>query len=327
VPTILLAAAMLAAGSQSSDAAFTAQTSNPANQLSAASSFERLRVASGTYTGNATDSRNITGLGFQPNLVIVKANSAQTAVARSSTMSGDVAKPLSGATALTANLIQNLQADGFQVGTDARVNASATTYYWVAIKAATGTMSLGTYTGNGATVAVSGLGYSPEAVMVLGAGAQSSVLRIAGMTTGFTFDSGTGVSSSVTSLDSGGFTVGNNAATSSSGVVYHYIAFNDVPGITDVATYTGNGAARTISGLGLNPSVALVRSTSTTSARAGVWRPSSVTGTGSLRFNAAVNDTTAITALGSGSFNTGTSVDANASANAYAYLALKDEGP
>ena len=88
-----LAALAALATTRPSGAAFSAQTQNPANELTTASSFERMRVASGTYTGNATDNRNV-ATPFAPDLVIVKGNTAQTAVARTSTMSGDTSKPL-----------------------------------------------------------------------------------------------------------------------------------------------------------------------------------------------------------------------------------------
>ena len=88
-------------GGAATFAAFTATTSNSGNSFSAAATFgNTLRVASGSYTGNDTDNRAITDPGFQPDLVIVKADTNQIGVARSSTMTGDASKPLDGTTAL-----------------------------------------------------------------------------------------------------------------------------------------------------------------------------------------------------------------------------------
>jgi hypothetical protein len=54
-------------------------------------------MLSGSYPGNGTDNRAITGLKFQPDVVIIKAsNSAQEAVIRTSSMSGDLSKPMGG---------------------------------------------------------------------------------------------------------------------------------------------------------------------------------------------------------------------------------------
>ena len=97
--------------------------------LEAISGTSQAQVISGSYTGNATDGRSITGVGFQPDVVIVKSASTGIAVLRTSSMSGDNTKPMTGATALTANQIQSLTSDGFTVGTDSAVNASSTTYY------------------------------------------------------------------------------------------------------------------------------------------------------------------------------------------------------
>jgi hypothetical protein len=226
-------------------------------------------------------------------------------------------------------MIQALQATGFQVGLNARVNTTGTTYNWVAISKAQGTMSVASYTGNGAASrSITGLGYSPEAVMVFGATAVAPALRLPGMTTGFAFDTGTGIANSVTALGADGFTVGSSTSTNTNAVVYHYVSWNETPGLVKTGSYTGNGVAnRSITGAGFAPSLALVRSSSTTTSRAGVWRPSALTGTGSLRFNAAANDSNAITALQTDGFQLGVNADANANANAYAYLALKDESP
>ena len=73
----------------------------------------------GNGTGNGADNRAITGLGFTPDLVIIKARTdPQVGVIRTSTMVGDLSKELTGGTALVANEIQSLDANGFTIGTD-----------------------------------------------------------------------------------------------------------------------------------------------------------------------------------------------------------------
>jgi len=88
------------------------------------------QMTTGTYTGNGVAGRPITGLSFQPDIVLIKvdyqdattqANAA--AVLRTSTMSGDISKPLMGLSPLAANLIQSLDAHGFPVGNELRVKA------------------------------------------------------------------------------------------------------------------------------------------------------------------------------------------------------------
>ena len=313
----------LAPDTPSSGANFAASKSNPSNSFTAAQYFQS-QTASGTYVGNATDNRNINTLSFQPNFVIIKATTNQGAVIRTSTMSGDATKALFGNTALVANRIQSLLANGFQVGTDNTVNQTGTTYQWFAGTTDPGTVSAGTYTGNGgASRAITGLGYSPEAVLMLSAGAQIPLMRLAPMTASFRFESGTGTAAAINSLDADGFTVGNSTSTNQNATAYHWIAFNDTAGLVDVSSYAGNGAAsQSIAGLGFSPAMTLVRSGNTGTARAGVWRPTAITGAASAQFAAAANDANAITALGANGFTVGNNTNANANGTTYSYLAL-----
>lgn len=106
-------------------------------------------VQSGTYTGNATDNRAITGVGFQPDIIIVRIDDSKYAVIRTSTMNGDLSKDMAGATSPEANLIQSLDSDWFTVGTDDRVNKTAKVVHWIASKAGSHAIKVGSYTGNG----------------------------------------------------------------------------------------------------------------------------------------------------------------------------------
>lgn len=92
-------------------------------------------IASGTYTGNAADDREITGVGFQPDVVIIK-NGATTnaAVIRTSDFAAGNSASLAAA-APTTDLIQSFISDGFSVGTNVAVNGNTNTIYWIAIKA------------------------------------------------------------------------------------------------------------------------------------------------------------------------------------------------
>jgi hypothetical protein len=114
------------------------------------------QVVSGSYVGNGAGGRQITGLGFRPDVVLVKGNDYDnvvytntSAVLRTSTMgAGDVSKPLIQDNALVANQITSLDADGFTLGSDRRVAANGITFYWAAFKA-NANLRVGTYTGTG----------------------------------------------------------------------------------------------------------------------------------------------------------------------------------
>src|SRR3972149_9189690 len=127
------------------------------------------QLGSGPYPGNGP-SLPITGLGFQPDIVIVKGNVAQTAVMRTSTMTGDNTKPLVGATALTAGMVQSLDAGGFTLGANAAVDGSTIAYYWIAFKATAGETFVGSYAGTGVSQPIR-VGFQPGYGIVMSAGA------------------------------------------------------------------------------------------------------------------------------------------------------------
>ena len=313
-----------------SGASFTGTKSNPGNAFNAATSFPGIRVASGTYTGNNTDNRAITGVGFQPDVVIVKSDdNAGVAEVRTSTMAGDVTKPMTGTTALTANLIQSLNSDGFTIGGGGAsanpVNKNGSSFHWVAFKSYTGHMSLGSYTGNGTSKSITGLGFSPEYAMVLPAANTAAVQRMSAMTRTFTFGADTGSTTGITSLDSGGFTVGNSTSVNSNAATYHYIAWNEDVDEMRTTSYTGTGASHSITGVGFQPSFVMVHANDTTTGRAGAMRSSSLAGTASQLFTATANESAGITALQSDGFQVGTSVTVNNNATTYDYVAFKDK--
>jgi uncharacterized repeat protein (TIGR01451 family) len=123
---------------------------------------QRLRVVSGTYVGNGIAARAITGVGFQPDLLIIKSASASVGVMRTRVMTGDASKELGAATALVTGRISSLDFDGFTVGTNGSVNRSGTTYYWTAMLEVPGQLQVGTYTGNGSdNRSITGIGFTP----------------------------------------------------------------------------------------------------------------------------------------------------------------------
>jgi hypothetical protein len=326
IAAALVLAVIAAWTTATSGASFTATTSNPSNSFTTASSFPGIRVASGSYTGNGNDNRAITGVGFQPDVVIVKSDdNSGVAEIRTSTITGDNTKPMTGNTALTANLIQTLDANGFTLGSDNAVNRNNRAYHWVAMKSYSGHMSLGTYTGNGTSKSITGLGFSPEYAIVMPAAAQAAVQRMSAMTRTFTFGADTGITTGITSLDSNGFSVGNSATVNTNAATYHYIAWNqDVDEMT-TAAYTGTGASNSVTGVGFQPSFVMVHANDTATGRAGAMRSSSLTGTASQLFTATANESTGITALQSDGFQVGTSATVNNNGTTYDYVAFKDK--
>jgi hypothetical protein len=332
VAIALLALSLTALGGRqlvATGASFSAQTQNPGNTFTAAASFPGMRVESGSYTGNGTDNRSITGVGFQPDAVIVKASTNQLSVMRTSTMAGDTSKALSGNTNLQSNRIQALQADGFQVGNDPQVNlgGGAPTYFWVAFKAAPGHMTLGTYTGNNTSQSITGLGFSPEYVMILGATNQRAVQRMPAAARTYEFDADHGSSTGITSFDANGFSVGNDDEVNDNNVTYHYVAWNENVDEMDTSSYTGDGAAsRNITGVGFQPEYAIVRAvTATGTPREAVQKSAAVANPVSGFFTPTAGTNTGITALQSDGFQVGNGASVNNNSTPYAYVAFKDK--
>ena len=95
----------------------------------------------------------------------------------------------------------------------------------------------------------------------------------------------TGSPTSITALGADGFTVGDSATVNANGITYHYVAINDVAGIADIGTYTGNNTDnRNITGVGLSPAYVSLRANDTAAARTTSHRPSSLAGDATMFF-------------------------------------------
>ncbi len=226
---------------------------NPAGQM---------LVKSGFYTGDGSGGRPIF-VGFTPDVVIVKAGTPspaadQYAVIRTSTMTGNVSKsPYFGPYPLV-DRIQSLDASGFTVGNNPEVNALGTTYYWVAFKAAPGEMKVGSYVGNDSDDRdITGVGFQPECVLVLAADSHWAWHRYAPIVgdMSMTIEGGIpgGGTDRIQAFLADGFQVGTDIDVNDGfpATTYHYIAWNVVPGRTNVGSYAGDGIDnRSIAGVG-----------------------------------------------------------------------------
>ena len=280
------------------------------------------QVLSGSYTGDGTDARAFTGLGFRPDVLIIKANAAQVGVIRTSTMNGDASKPMTGGTALTANLIESLDPAGFTVGSDARVNANGTEYYWIAFKAGAKRLEVGTYTGNGGNPrTIGGLGFSPDFMVVLSAGTGEAVWRSTADTEAFNFATSAG-GTWLGALGPSSFIVTNDARVNANGTAYHYIAWNEVAGVMDVGTYDGNGDDPRTVAVGFEPEYVFVKQDGGISA---VHHPASVGAAvdDTLYFTATANAANRIQALVEGGFEVGGNSETNQNSRTYNYVAWR----
>jgi hypothetical protein len=325
---VALAVALLALAVPVAVAAFVATISNSGNSFQAASIFPgAIKMATGYYTGDGSDDRDIP-VGFQPDFVIVKDSNATEAIARTSTMAGDLSKPMGTSTAFQANNIQSFTANGFTVGTNNRVNRSGRFFIWTAFKANSQAMRVGNYTGNGTSQSFSGFGFSPELVILLGNNAQRAVSRFSGMSRSFGFDASTGTTTAVTSLNADGFSVGNAAEANTNNVAYHYVAFNDVANSIDISSYAGNNTDdRDVATVGFQPEYVLIRANDTATGRAANARASVLPDDNTLLFTATGVGPNRIQALQANGFQVGTSTDVNLNSVNYHYLAVRSAAP
>jgi hypothetical protein len=286
----------------------------------------------GSYVGNGVAGRAITGLGFQPDIVIIKVDYSDpldglsAAVMRTSSMAGDNAKPLKGDQAIAANLIQSLDANGFTVGNNLRVNDATTcagpcTYYWVAFKGGSNT-KVGTYLGDGTASQdiTTGFTFSPEYVVVMPANTQRATHRtyLFGVNSN-PFNAGGPELDSITALLANGFRVGTTYVNSS-GVTYHYVAWNEAPGWMKVGSYVGNNSDnRSISGVGFQPEYVIVQSA--TGGRDPIQRSDAMVGDASVNFRNALNPNLIQTLLADG-FQVGSSTAVNAAPEDFFYVAF-----
>ncbi|MCB9044823.1 MAG: T9SS type A sorting domain-containing protein [Chitinophagales bacterium] len=186
----------------------------------------------GTYTGNGTDNRNITGVSFQPDFVWVL-SPGQQCVWRTSSMTGDNSITFN-SFSQTANWIQAINSNGFQVGDDAKVNASSTGYNYVAVKSVSGKFAVGSYTGDGNdNRSITGFGLTPGFVVVKrGDGATTGAMKSTstGTTTDITLipNATNSVTDAIQQLLTNGIEIGTTSRVNTSSGTYYWFAFGEI---------------------------------------------------------------------------------------------------
>lgn len=91
----------------------------------------------GSYTGNGNDNRSITGIGFQPDVVIIirKGTTPNYFNTKIGEPTVDSSHFLAGSSdGWATNHIQALETDGFQIGSANKVNYSGDTFHYFCLK-------------------------------------------------------------------------------------------------------------------------------------------------------------------------------------------------
>ncbi|MBL9181935.1 MAG: cadherin-like beta sandwich domain-containing protein [Verrucomicrobiaceae bacterium] len=288
---------------------------------------------SGSYTGNGS-SQNITTVGFQPDIVIIKdeiAPAAGTSAGmqiRTSTMSFTKHFGQTAAGSTSTNRITGFLSNGFSVGSDSTVNATGIKYNYLAIKTVSGESTVGTYSGDSVdNRTISGLGFQPDFVMTMDSNGTSSgwTTNLMPADTTFTWDFSP-FANGIQALSAGGFELGNDAKVNTTGNTYHYIALKNVAGKFKTGSYVGTGANQSFTGMGFRPEALFVKRDSTTNgnlrfASTGASTTADVT----LQPNSSTYAVNAILSLDNDGFSIGTAgnrINGTTPPNTYHYIAF-----
>ncbi len=183
----------------------------------------------GKYIGDGADNRNYTvgGLNFTPNSVFIKQVNTGAGFYKTSDMSGENSMRIDASAGVATNIIQNLQLNGFQLGSSTGVNASTIQAFFWALKSYPGIIKTFTYTGNGAdSRSITGIGFQPDFVLVSANGLFDSMIRTSSMsgdTSGFSRNTAF-AANHIQLLETDGFQIGSSDNVNKNEVTYYGIA-------------------------------------------------------------------------------------------------------
>lgn len=303
-------------------------------------------MSQGSYTGNGSDDRTISGVGFTPSMAVVKNSTSATnnnrrAVFASLYHSGNTSSYFADPSIDEPNLIQSFQSDGFEVGSAPNVNESGATLYWFAFSGAptsypagsgSYTMKTGSYTGNGSARTITGVGFMPDLVIIKAANNNYGVFKtsqMAGNTTGYLSGAASEFGGGITSLDSDGFSLGAVALVNTTGIVYHWQAFGNAykpesrTGAADfaVGSYVGSGEDnRSIRVLPYQLDFITIKQNGNVP---GVFRTSAHAGDTSSFFTATADTSNLVQSFTNDGFQVGTQTNVNSSGTLYRWFGFK----
>ena len=284
-------------------------------------------MATGAYKGSGL-ARSITGLGFSPNIVVIKGDNTAHAVWRSDAMTGDSTAYFSYNAANFTGGITSLDSDGFTIGTNATVNSSSAVYYYTAFgDSGNSDIKTGTYAGNGVDDrSITGVGFQPDLVWIKRDGTSVATWRSTALTgdNSSFFGLTAETSGDIQALETDGFQVGGaTARVNGNGSTYYYVAFKNLSSQIATSSYTGDGTDdRNITGVGFQPELVWLKDSSVTNnAR---FKPASLPSDETSQFGSAANVANVIQALQSDGFQVGSAASANTSGSTYRWVAFND---
>lgn len=123
----------------------------------------------------------------------------------------------------------------------------------------------------------------------------------------------------ITPITTNNFIIGSSTYVNSSSNTYNYFGLANLTGHIKEGTYTGNGSARSITGLGFKPDFIVIKGADSGKA---VFTSRDYTAGTTLFFDGTASSTTAITSLDSDGFSLGTDSNVNTDTIKYYYYAI-----
>ncbi len=290
-----------------------------------------LNIKIDSYLGNGIDNKAIE-CGFQPDLVIIRPHTNQHSTFRTSAHTGDDTSYFANAAANFTGGIKSFFSKGFTIGTNATSNTAGVIYSYIAFKnSAVDCLTVGKYTGDGATThAITGLNFTPDLVWIKRNAASASMFRDSLEVGDLTHNVGSAgySTSAIKSIDTNGFTLGNNAAVNTNAEDFYYFALKNCQNFS-VGTYDGDGSDdRSITGVGFSPNALIIKRGGTASgngANSSVIRTNTMIGDLAGVFSNSALAANYIQSLITDGFTVGTNAvsNENAAPLAYHYYAFK----
>lgn len=282
----------------------------------------------GTYVGIGNATKSITGVGFKPDLVLIKkVDGAASIVMATKDMTAGSSVSLRDDVGLSTAMITSLDTDGFSLaaapsGDALRVNENAKNFHYICIAAdGRNDFTTFTYTGSGASKALTGFGFAPVFACSKGDQLTTGGYRMGGTSDASqVFYGGSDYTGGFVSLDKDGVTMGSDSKTNASGVSFYGFALKNVPGSCEILTYTGDGNdSRGIAGLGFKPDFVWVKGNIGNNPR---MRTRFQTGDNSCDMDG-TQGADGIQKINGSGFEVGTSLTVNNAGTAYRALCLK----
>ena len=287
-----------------------------------------MQVKTGSYTGNGTDNRTVTGVGFQPDVLIVKRkDGTNNAYFRQSGMASGYSMTLRADSGLETSKIKSLDTDGFTLGTTDEVNGNTYTYTYIALRDnGANDFAFGTYTGNGTdnrNIQLQSV-FAFNWLVIKGDGLKTGTYRpktLSGDASLMFYYTGTR-SDAIQSMSTTDGTVqlGTNDYVNNNGRTYYWFGFKEVTNFSKNFTYTGDGTDNRDISAGFQPGFVWLKQEDDADPRI---RTAGHSGDASQSFDAA-QEANSIQSFISTGFNIGSNSQVNLSAKTYHVLAIKE---